>query len=79
MQAVEVLAPGGFTTVQDKGRFGFQQMGVPVCGVLDTFAGDMANLLVGNDPGRAVLEITVMGPSLLSPPWISRSPAQKWT
>lgn len=64
MQAVEVLAPGGFTTVQDKGRFGFQQMGVPVCGVLDTFAGDMANLLVGNDPGQAVLEITVMGPSL---------------
>ena len=64
MDAFEMLAPGGFTTVQDKGRFGFQQMGVPVCGVLDTFAGDMANLLVGNDPGRAVLEITVMGPSL---------------
>lgn len=64
MTAIEVLAPGGFTTVQDKGRFGFQQMGVPVCGVLDTFACDTANLLVGNDTNRAVLEITVMGPSL---------------
>ena len=64
MNAFEVLAPGGFTTVQDKGRFGFQQMGVPVCGVLDTFACDTANLLVGNDTNRAVLEITVMGPSL---------------
>jgi antagonist of KipI len=64
MNAFEVLAPGGFTTVQDKGRFGFQQMGVPVCGVLDTFASDTANLLVGNDTLRAVLEITVMGPSL---------------
>ncbi len=64
MTAFEVLAPGGFTTVQDKGRFGFQQMGVPVCGVLDTFACDTANLLVGNDTNRAVLEITVMGPSL---------------
>ena len=64
MTAFEVLAPGGFTTVQDKGRFGFQQMGVPVCGVLDTFACDIANLLVGNDNNRAVLEITVMGPSL---------------
>jgi antagonist of KipI len=64
MNAFEVLAPGGFTTVQDKGRFGFQQMGVPVCGVLDTFASDTANLLVGNDVHRAVLEITVMGPSL---------------
>ena len=64
MNAFEVLAPGGFTTVQDKGRFGFQQMGVPVCGVLDTFSCDTANLLVGNDINRAVLEITVMGPSL---------------
>ena len=64
MKAFEVLSPGGFTTVQDKGRFGFQQMGVPVCGVLDTFAADMANHLVGNDDHRAVLEITVTGPSL---------------
>lgn len=69
MNAFEVLVPGGFTTVQDKGRFGFQHMGVPVCGVLDTFACDVANLLVGNNKDRAVLEITVMGPSLkfLSP------------
>jgi len=64
MNAFEVLAPGGFTTVQDKGRFGFQQMGVPVCGVLDTFSCNTANLLVGNDINRAVLEITIMGPSL---------------
>jgi allophanate hydrolase subunit 2 len=64
MKAFEVLSPGGFTTVQDKGRFGFQQMGVPVCGVLDTFAADMANHLVGNDDSLAVLEITVTGPSL---------------
>jgi antagonist of KipI len=64
MKAFEVLAPGGFTTVQDKGRFGFQQMGVPVCGVLDTFACDTANLLVGNVKNQALLEITVMGPSL---------------
>ncbi|MEE4364237.1 MAG: biotin-dependent carboxyltransferase family protein [Desulfotignum sp.] len=69
MKAFEVLVPGGFTTVQDKGRFGFQHMGVPVCGVLDTFACDVANLLVGNNKDQAVLEITVMGPSLkfLSP------------
>ncbi|MCF8077033.1 MAG: biotin-dependent carboxyltransferase family protein [Desulfotignum sp.] len=64
MQAFEVVSPGGFTTVQDKGRFGFQQMGVPICGVLDTFAADMANRLVGNDDSLAVLEITVTGPSL---------------
>lgn len=63
MSALTILAPGGFTTIQDRGRFGFQQMGVPVSGVLDSFAFEMANLLVGNDDG-AVLEITVMGPKL---------------
>ena len=64
MKALKVLAPGGFTTVQDKGRFGYQQMGVPVCGVLDSFAFNSANILVGNNENQAVLEITVMGPSL---------------
>lgn len=63
MTAIKIQAPGGFTTIQDKGRFGFQQMGVPISGVLDSFAFDMANLLVGNDD-CAVLEITVMGPKL---------------
>ncbi len=64
MQVFEVITPGGFTTVQDKGRFGFQQMGVPVCGVLDFFAADIANRLVGNPGHSAVLEITVTGPCL---------------
>jgi len=64
MSALKILAPGGFTTVQDKGRFGYQQMGIPVCGVLDSFAFTCANILVGNDENKAVLEITIMGPSL---------------
>lgn len=64
MTAISVQAPGGFTTVQDRGRFGFQQMGVPASGVLDTFAFHVANLLVGNQETCAVLEITVMGPKL---------------
>lgn len=64
MSAFKVLAPGGFTTIQDNGRFGYQQMGIPVCGVLDSFSSKGANILVGNDENQAVLEITVMGPSL---------------
>ena len=64
MNALKVLAPGGFTTVQDKGRFGYQQMGIPVCGVLDSFAFNCANILVGNDENQAVLEITIMGPAV---------------
>lgn len=64
MAALKILAPGGFTTVQDKGRFGYQQMGVPISGVLDSFAFTVANILVGNKQNQAVLEITIMGPSL---------------
>ena len=62
MDAFSVLTPGGYTTIQDQGRFGYQQMGIPVCGVLDAFAFHTANLLVANFRNAAVMEITVMGP-----------------
>jgi len=64
MDAFLVQAPGSYTTVQDNGRFGYQKMGIPVSGVLDSFAGSVANLLVGNPEESAVLEITVVGPRL---------------
>ncbi len=64
MNAISVLTPGAYTTVQDKGRYGYQQMGIPVSGVLDAFAFRAANMLVGNPDYSAVLEITIMGPRL---------------
>jgi biotin-dependent carboxylase-like uncharacterized protein len=64
MDAISVLTPGAYTTVQDKGRYGYQQMGIPVSGVLDAFAFRAANMLVGNPDYSAVLEITIMGPRL---------------
>ncbi|MEJ2724104.1 MAG: biotin-dependent carboxyltransferase family protein, partial [Deltaproteobacteria bacterium] len=62
MEVLQVLFPGPYTTVQDRGRFGYQQFGVPVTGALDPFAYDVANMLVGNAEDAAVLEATVMGP-----------------
>ncbi len=64
MDIFSVLTPGAYTTVQDKGRFGFQQMGIPVSGALDAFAFQTANMLAGNPAGHAVLEITILGPRL---------------
>ena len=64
MDTFLVLTPGSFTTVQDKGRFGFQHVGIPVSGVLDFFACRVANLLVGNPEGCAVLESTIVGPQI---------------
>jgi biotin-dependent carboxylase-like uncharacterized protein len=56
----EVLEPGILTTIQDLGRYGFSQFGVPPSGALDTFSLRVSNLLVGNDE-EAGLEITLMG------------------
>lgn len=59
-----VQKPGLLTTVQDLGRIGYQQYGVVVAGAMDSFAMQIANLLVGNEPNEAVLEATIVGPSL---------------
>lgn len=60
----EVIAPGMLTTVQDLGRFGYQQFGVPVAGAMDSYAAKVANLLVGNVENAACLEVTILGPTL---------------
>jgi biotin-dependent carboxylase-like uncharacterized protein len=57
----EVLEPGILTTIQDLGRYGFSQFGVPPSGALDTFSLRVGNLLVGNSEEEACLEITLMG------------------
>lgn len=64
MRAVEVVRPGPLTTVQDAGRTGVAALGVPRAGVLDPEAYRLANLLVGNPPGAAVLETTLGGVAL---------------
>jgi len=64
MEICKVIQPGAYTTVQDGGRFGYQQFGVPICGVVDSFAYRVANALVGNLQGQAALEATIFGPTL---------------
>jgi len=57
----EVLEPGILTTIQDLGRYGFSQFGVPPSGALDTFSFRAGNLLVGNLEEEACLETALMG------------------
>ncbi len=52
-----VLDPGILTTIQDAGRWGYQQYGVPVSGAMDLPALRVANQLVRNSPDEAALEI----------------------
>ena len=59
--AFEVLEPGILTTIQDLGRYGFSQFGVPPSGALDLFSFRVGNLLAGNPEREASIETTVMG------------------
>jgi len=67
MTAVPLLrveSPGLLSTVQDEGRWGYQRDGMVVAGAMDPFAAAVANLLLGSPRGAAVIEITLLGPSL---------------
>lgn len=63
-EVFEVLWPGPLATIQDLGRFGYQQYGVPVSGAMDGLALRIANRLLDNDEYAAGLECTLLGPKL---------------
>ena len=53
--------PGFFTTVQDTGRPGYREWGVPLGGAFDRASADLANALLGNPLTGALLELTLRG------------------
>ena len=61
---LEVLAGGLLTSVQDGGRPDFVDLGVPIGGACDRWSLAEANLLLGNGPTAAALELTLDGPEL---------------
>ena len=89
---IEIVAPGLATTVQDLGRPGYYHLGIPLSGGMDRLALQAANLLVGNDPGAAVLEAVFMGPQIAFaadrmvavtgaelPPSVDGQPRETWS
>jgi antagonist of KipI len=54
------------TTVQDLGRWGYQDSGVPVAGPMDLYSHRLANRIAGNAAHAAALEVTLIGPELLA-------------
>lgn len=56
--------PGVLTTIQDEGRYGYEQFGMSPAGPMDGTAFRTANILVGNPEGESALEATVLGPTL---------------
>lgn len=61
---IRVLKGGMLTTVQDLGRTGYQSQGFSVAGVMDVRSFKIANLLLDNPENEAVLEFTLIGPTL---------------
>lgn len=62
--SIVIETPGLLTTIQDRGRWGLQDRGVPVAGPMDPWAFRAAQALVGNDDGEAALELTLVGPTI---------------
>jgi urea carboxylase len=64
-RAIEVVEPGTQSTVQDwPGRLGYWDIGVPPSGPMDDLSFRIANEIVGNEPGTAGFEFTLIGPTL---------------
>ncbi len=70
-RVIEVIEPGMLTTVQDRGRPGFQHIGVTPGGAADPVMARVANRLVGNPPDAALLECAMRG-------LVLRVPADAW-
>ncbi len=64
MLSVTILSPGPLSTIQDEGRFGYMNTGFSPGGAMDVRSMRLANVLVGNNPGEGVIEMTMMGASV---------------
>jgi len=60
-----ILSTGLKATIQDAGRFGWREYGIPQSGVADAYSGALANILVGNARNEAVLEVMSGGFAML--------------
>ncbi|SFT91077.1 biotin-dependent carboxyltransferase family protein [Arthrobacter sp. ov118] len=60
--AFDIKNPGLATTVQDQGRTGHYNVGIPQSGSMDQYSAELGNALVGNTAKEAVLECTYLGP-----------------
>ncbi len=62
-ETIEVVSAGMLVTVQDRGRYGYQELGICTAGAMDEISFRIANRLLGNDDNAAALEVTFGGAS----------------
>lgn len=73
MGTIKLIKSGFYSTIQDIGRYGFQQYGMPVSGAMDEFAFKVGNILAGNNQNTPSIEFTYGGLTVefLSSAWIA--------
>ncbi len=65
---MKILMPGLSTTVQDNGRYGYLASGLSPSGAMDENAFRAANAMINNPEHAAVLEASLLGPSIIFTP-----------
>lgn len=63
--SIKIIKPGVFTTLQDKGRYGFQHLGINPSGAMDIVSARIANFIVGNCSNETVIESHFPAPQIL--------------
>jgi len=62
--SVFVLKPGLYSSIQDKGRWGYAHLGIPESGAIDKKAFHKVNQILNNKIDTAVVEYTMLGPTI---------------
>ena len=55
--SLKIIKAGIQDTIQDMGRYGHQHLGINPSGAMDKYAMQVANILVGNEPREAIIEM----------------------
>jgi antagonist of KipI len=55
--SLRIIKAGILDTIQDLGRYGQQHLGINPAGAMDKYAMQVTNILVGNQPGEATIEM----------------------
>ena len=61
---IKFISKGLYTTIQDDGRFGYSNIGVPSSGYMDRESAQTANLIIDNPINNPVIEATLIGPTI---------------
>ena len=61
---IKFISKGLYTTIQDDGRFGYRNIGVPSSGYMDRESAQIANLIIDNPINNPLIEATLIGPTI---------------